>query len=197
MDNKKINYIFVLTIKKYKKMQTTTNTLEIKIYVGTYAKYNEGSIAGQWIDLTDLSKKEFHNICKDLHSDEEDPEYMFQDTDTNNEVLRNMISECGIDKDFWELKEKMKYFDEQRLEAFIIYVNNTKDTDIDTFEDSFFCYLNEYNINEAFGNYMMDITGEISEIPKHLQYYFDFESYGRDLLINDYWEQDGYIFINR
>ena len=43
----------------------------------------------------------------------------------------------------------------------------------------------------------MDITGEINEIPKHLQYYFDYESYGRDLLIDEYWEQDGYIFGNR
>ena len=178
-------------------MTTTTKNLEVRIYCGTYAKYNNGSIAGQWIDATDLDKEEFYNLCRELHSDEIDPEYMFQDTDTDNEVLRNMIGECGIDADFWDLKEALKYFDEQKLEAFDIYTNNTKDTDINNFEDSFFCYLDEYNINEAFGNYMMDITGDINEIPKHLQYYFDYEAFGRDLLISDFWEQDGYIFSNR
>ena len=185
------------TIKKYKKMTTTTTTLEVKIYVGTYAKYNSGSIAGQWIDLTNLSYEDYCNTIANTHYDESDPEYMIQDIDTDNEVLRNMISEYGIDADFWDLKDTMKLLSEQELEAYTIYINNTKDTDIYNFQDSYFCYLDEYNINEAFGSYMMDITGEISEIPKHLQYYFDFESYGRDLLINDYWEQDGYIFMNR
>ena len=96
------------TIKKYKKMTTTTTTLEIKVYVGTYAKYNEGSIAGQWIDLTNLSYEDYCNAIANTHYDESDPEYMIQDIDTDNEVLRNMISEYGIDADFWELKDQMK-----------------------------------------------------------------------------------------
>ena len=175
-------------------MTTTTKNLEVRIYCGTYAKYNDGSIAGQWIDATDLDKEEFYNLCRELHSDEEDPEFMFQDTDTDNEVLRNMIGECGIDADFWDLKDQMKELSEEQLEAYTIYVNNTKDTDINNFQDSYFCYLDEYNINEAFGEYWMDMTGEMSEIPKYLQYYFDFEAYGRDLLIDLYWEENGHIF---
>ena len=185
------------TIKKYKKMQTTKTTLEVKIYCGTYAKYNDGSIAGQWIDATDLDKNEFYDLCRELHSDEIDPEFMFQDTDTDNEVLRNMIGECGIDTEFWELKDQMKELSEEQLEAYTIYVNNTKDTNIGNFEENYLGYFNDYNINQALGEYMMDITGEINEIPQHLQYYFDYESYGKDLLISEYWEQDGYIFGNR
>ena len=175
-------------------MTTKTTTLEVKIYCGTYAKYNDGSIAGQWIDVTDLDKSEFYDVCKDLHSDEEDPEFMFQDTDTECKLLRDMISESGIDEEFWELKEEMKNLSDEHLEAFEVYVASGYDANISSFEDAFFCYINDYNIEEAFGEYYADMTGEISEIPQHLQYYFDYEAYGKDLLSDAFFEQDGYIF---
>ncbi len=53
--------------------------MENKIYVGTYHKYNNGSIAGAWIDLENLSEEEFYSKCKELHKDETDPEFMYQD----------------------------------------------------------------------------------------------------------------------
>ena len=31
----------------------TMDLSEARIYVGTYAKYNEGSLRGKWIDLSD------------------------------------------------------------------------------------------------------------------------------------------------
>ena len=51
------------------------------VYVGTYAKYNSGSIAGAWIDLDDYAGDEegFLDACKAWHADEADPELMFQD----------------------------------------------------------------------------------------------------------------------
>ena len=59
--------------------KTQTNTAP-SLYVGTYAKYNSGSIAGAWVDLTQFSDvDEFLNNCAELHKDEEDPEFMFQD----------------------------------------------------------------------------------------------------------------------
>lgn len=45
------------------------------IYVGTYAKYNAGSLFGKWFDLSDFADKdEFLEACKELHKDEDDPE---------------------------------------------------------------------------------------------------------------------------
>ena len=53
---------------------------EAKVYVGTYGKYNNGSLSGAWLDLSDYSdKEEFYEACRELHKDEEDAEYMFQD----------------------------------------------------------------------------------------------------------------------
>src|SRR6187455_3398486 len=53
-----------------------------RIYVGTYAKYNAGSIKGAWLNLEDYSDKEaFLEACKELHKDEADPEFMYQDSE--------------------------------------------------------------------------------------------------------------------
>ena len=61
-------------------MKTTTTTP--RIYVGTYGKYNAGSIAGQWLDLEDYADKDdFLSACAELHKDEDDPEFMFQDSE--------------------------------------------------------------------------------------------------------------------
>ena len=56
------------------------NDFSVSLYVGTYRKYNEGSLFGEWLDLTDYTDaEEFLEACRELHKDEADPELMFQD----------------------------------------------------------------------------------------------------------------------
>ena len=50
--------------------------LEARVYVGTYNKYNNGSLFGKWLDLSDYSDK-----------DEQEPEFMFQDYENIPETL--------------------------------------------------------------------------------------------------------------
>ena len=71
---------------------------QAKVYVGTYAKYNNGSLSGAWLDRSDYSdKEEFYEACRELHKDEEDAEYMFQDYETyGTEQLRLHL--CHFDK---------------------------------------------------------------------------------------------------
>lgn len=53
-----------------------------KVYVGTYAKYNNGSISGGWISLKSCKNyDDFIKKCYALHSDERESELMVQDTD--------------------------------------------------------------------------------------------------------------------
>lgn len=52
----------------------------MRLFVTTYHKYNEGTAAGQWLELHDYnSHAEFMRACIDLHSDEHDPEIMISD----------------------------------------------------------------------------------------------------------------------
>lgn len=80
-----------------------------KVYVGTYAKYNNGSLYGKWIDLTDYSNfEEFYQACKELHADEADPEFMFQDTSFDPELdafCEKFVSEYRIEPELWEAFE--------------------------------------------------------------------------------------------
>lgn len=51
-----------------------------RVYVGTYRKYNNGSIAGGWVSLRDCRDYQtFLGKCRSLHRGERDPEYMIQD----------------------------------------------------------------------------------------------------------------------
>jgi antirestriction protein len=73
---------------------------EPSIYVGTYAKYNNGSIAGKWLVLSDFdSRDEFYEACKELHKDEADPEYMFQDYQG---FPKAFYSESSVQEELWD-----------------------------------------------------------------------------------------------
>jgi hypothetical protein len=75
-------------------------TDQMAVYVGTYAKYNDGSIFGAWIDLTLIQDEEdFNELCKAIHYLEEDPEFMFQDWQS---IPSKYISESGLSSEFWE-----------------------------------------------------------------------------------------------
>ena len=71
-----------------------------KAYVGTWAKYNEGDLDGKWMDLDDYADyDEFMEAARELHSDEEDPEIMVQETDNIPSWLKKYINEYGINGD--------------------------------------------------------------------------------------------------
>ena len=178
--------------------QTKTKTMEtIKIYVGTYYKYNCGSIAGDWVDVTNLTKEEFIDMCETLHNEEKDPEFMYQDWECPK-LLNEYISEYGTDPEFWELKELIKDFSDEQLEALEAYQSLFGTIDVQDFEDKFFGHFEGFfgDINKEFGEHILNEMGYLNEVPEHLRYYIDTEAYGRDLLISDFSEFDGYVFRN-
>lgn len=53
-----------------------------RVYVGTNGKYNAGSLAGAWLDLSKFKDFDaFMNECRRVHKDERDPEFMIQDVE--------------------------------------------------------------------------------------------------------------------
>jgi len=76
---------------------------EFRVYVGTYGKYAAGSIAGQWLDLSEYADYEdFHAKCLEIHADESDPEFMYQD---HEGIPGQLISESWISPEVWEWVE--------------------------------------------------------------------------------------------
>jgi len=73
-----------------------------KIYVTTYAKYNSGSAQGSYIDPEDYyDRDDFLEACKELHKNEESPEFMF----TDFPEIGGLISESDIDSKLWDILE--------------------------------------------------------------------------------------------
>lgn len=78
-----------------------------KVYVGTYKKYNEGSIKGGWLNLAEYETYgDFVAACRRLHSDERSPEYMIQDSEGFPDGLDCMEWIC--EEDFNDVKAAMK-----------------------------------------------------------------------------------------
>ena len=78
-----------------------------RVYVGTYKKYNEGSLNGGWLNLADYATYgDFLKACKQLHKGEHDPEFMIQDSEDFPDGLDCM--EWLSEKDFNDVKLAMR-----------------------------------------------------------------------------------------
>lgn len=176
---------------------TTNNIANIscaQIYVGTYKKYNEGSIAGEWLQLSDYSDKdEFLQACAELHADEFDPEFMFQDYENIPECF---IGESWISDKVFEIIDRIDEID--NIEAFQTYLDwkgcDLENSDFDSiksdFEDAF---CGEYNNEE---DYAYEVVEECYDLPEFAKTYFDYEKFARDLFMTDNYYDNGFVFNN-
>lgn len=166
-----------------------------KLYVGTYGKYNNGSIAGKWLDLEDYSDaEEFFKACAEVHKDDPDPEYMFQDFEN---FPKELYSESMSSEDIEKLINFAKLTEEER-EVYTAFYDvlggDYGEHSIEDIEEALVFTVDTsspYTTEEQLGLYYEE-SGFI-DIPDHIRSYFDFEAYGRDAM-NDLSDSDGYIF---
>ena len=175
-------------------MTTIANLLdEVKVYVGTYKKHNEGSIFSEWLTLGDYSDmQEFWEACKELHNDEEDPEFMFQDYETPD-ILKGFISECGISDDIFYIAEKIEGcgIDFEVLGACEnIYSFNDIEKCIDYAKEN---YQGEYKDDEDFAWEKANELGELDKNTSWPHNCIDWEIATRELMY-DYSEYNGHYF---
>ena len=143
-----------------------------RIYVGTYHKYNCGSIEGEWLDCENYGDKdEFYEACAELHKDEEDPEFMFQDWE---EIPEGMVSESHVDEDLWEWLE----LDDDDRELLSVYRENIDGSG--TLKQAQERYQGTFSSKEEWAEQYADDTGMLESMPDNLRFYFDFEAFARD-----------------
>ena len=161
--------------------------MTMRVYVGTYAKYNDGNLFGKGLDLEDYSdSNEFYEACADLHADEEDPELMFQDWEG---IPDGMMSECSVDPKCWDLIEAYDEFGEEEVHAYCACFGEWNESDFEA------RYRGEFSSWESMAEEFLEETGQLNEIPESLRYYFDYEKYARDVrLSGDLVEHNGYFF---
>lgn len=85
------------------------------VYVGTWHKYNDGSIFGMWVDVdTFEDAHEFFKFCYAVHADEQDPELMFQDVQNIPEHFTDIRTDSFFANSFYDFIEKYDE-DEQKI----------------------------------------------------------------------------------
>lgn len=148
------------------------------VYVGTYAKYNEGSLDGAWIDLTTFdSYDEFRDwCCNVLHGDENDPELMFQDYENFPSAY---YGESGLNEELWDYIDAIKDHDKEMVDAVLEDGYSLSDLDdayvcpdCDSMEDVAYQILDEIGF-EAFSKSTWESV-------------FDYDHFGRELR----WDMD-------
>jgi len=164
-----------------------------KLYIGTYNKYNSGSLRGEWVDMTQFSDTdEFYAYIKKLHKDESDPEYMAQDFE---EMPKDLYSE-SFDPDTIEKIIEFANLSEHEQDMVTEYLDNESLEKDETMQDIidrcvFQADDSLMNIETQYA-YDYEEQGCI-EIPEHLQNYFDYETYGKDIT-QDMIVTDNFIF---
>ena len=146
--------------------------MSARVYVGTFAKYNSGSIKGAWVDLEDCaSHGDFIAECQRLHSDEPDPELMFQDFEG---FPKAYCSESAIDPAVFDWLE----LDEDDRELLAVYQNAVdSDADIERAREAF---CGKYDSEADWAEQWLEDTCGLEGVPEHLCNYIDFEAYARD-----------------
>lgn len=157
----------------------------MRIYVGTYAKYNSGNLDGAWFDLSDYSDKaEFIHACMDFHNTESDPEFMFQDWEN---IPAHLISESHINDDVFHLVN-MDEDDREMLEAYMAYSDSAT-----TLEEARDAYQGTYESGAAFAEEWVVESGAISEDSPMFSY-IDFEHYWNADLRHSFFIENGHVF---
>ena len=148
------------------------------------------------MNLEDYSSpEEFFKACAELHKDEDDPEFMFQDFE-------------GFPKEFYS--ESMSVVDAEKLYEYINlepyerelvdeYFDATgysaNDVDFADAIDSHYCTLEGLQSNEyLMGEYIVD--NGLEDIPDHLVNYIDYEALGRSYLDDMSVSSNGFVFTN-
>ena len=159
------------------------------LYVGTYAKYNSGSLSGMWVDLTTFYDcDDFLTFCNALHADAEDPELMFQDYEA---FPKKWYDESSFDEDSFEaVREYSDMCDKYSADAVDAFIEWDCE-ELEHFED---CYVGKYDSEEDFAREIVNDCYDLEKQMGHLAMYFDYEAFAHDLFITDYVYNNGYVF---
>ena len=181
------------------------NSPSFRIYVGTYAKYNAGSLFGEWLDLQNYANlDEFYQACHQLHANETDPELMFQDYES---IPNFLISESWIDEQVYAYWEAIENLNQEKIEALELYCQqisswmpNKQNVGelMDNFNEAYQGYYGGSlkSPEEEFAYQFVEETGLLVDVSETLARYFDYEAYSRDMFLSGYSNYQGHIFLD-
>ena len=166
------------------KLQQETKP-EPKIYVANLEAYNNGRMVGDWVTPTDYASYDDFNKAIQKATKFAD-EVAVHDYDYLPSSMGEYPDIEGI-YDFCHQVED-SYLCLDALIGYAEYMCGSDVTQIN-FDDAEDLYRGEWDSFKDYAEYYFDECGdsaEIEKLPQNLQYYFDMDSYARDLEINYY-----------
>ena len=163
-----------------------------RIYVACLASYNAGILHGEWIDATDAD--DIREAIQEMLKHSPSPgaeEYAIHDYEGFGGIR---LSEF---EDIERIAELGAMIDEHGG-AFAAYAGHVgvDYANEESFQDAF---CGEWESEQAYGENLFDEL-YASDIPDHIAPYIDYDSFTRDLFINDYFSVESgsgvYVFHN-
>ena len=156
----------------------------ISVYLTNLGKYVEGYLMGEWVKLP-VDKDKLQDVLDRIGIDGvQYEEYFISDYEN---LLGNLhISEYSSIQELNELAEQLEGLadpDYEKLAAVLECESSMSIAEILELIDDLdsFDLLAEVETDEALGEYYADVGCIFHGIPDHIQRYFDFEAYGRDI----------------
>ncbi|MDX5515120.1 antirestriction protein ArdA [Stenotrophomonas sp. RG-453] len=200
----------------------------MQIYVACLASYNNGAQHGDWIDLEGLDANGLREKISSILRESPHPNVRVPCPDCgphyNEAAAFNAacatcnsagsvpsaeewaVHDCDDLPASWgeypdldklcEFVETLEELDDAEREAFLAYRDHEHDgVTVDDFRDA---YAGQFDSWADFAEHLIEEQGVLADVPVELARYFDYESYGRDLMLGgDAYEASGFYFWNR
>ena len=91
---------------------------------------------------------------------------------------------------FMQMQEEItrRGFDAEAVAAFVDWYGSW---DADAFENA---YMGRYDSEKDYAEQYIEDSGMLDSMPENLRYYFDVESFARDVFMDGYYFTDGFVF---
>ena len=152
-----------------------------RVYIRCLASYNAGHLHGKWIDATDYDciMEEIQEVLES--SPEPGEEWAIHDYENFH----------GLELSEYESIDRVAELGQLIAEhgpAFAAYANHVG-VDYATEESFQDAYCGEWSSERAYGEHLFDEM-YLHDVPDHVQPYIDYDSFTRDLFINDNYSVD-------
>lgn len=161
------------------------------IYVSTYAKYNNGSLYGKWLSLSDYSDyDELLTAMYELHSDESEPEFMLSDYE-GCELFEKLglIGGSFLSPEIYEIAEQINEseYNSEVYEGCIDCLGKMDFQSLYEYVNNF--YYGEHGSDEDFVQWLYE--DDTFNIPNWVV--IDWSATARSIMF-DYFESNGHYF---
>lgn len=163
----------------------------MKIAINSLSDYNAGTLIFKWFDVADYDDHDdfLEAVTEWLDElNEQDggnrEEWCVGDTD---DVPRQYVGEYAVSYELWEYVDLIN----SGVDENIIRAGIELGIPLDEVQGA---YRGSYFSDEDMAMEFADDIGLLEDIPNAVTRYFDWEAYARDLMIQEFNEQDGHYF---